>query len=214
MRKLSGWDPADPESLLDSAAPDTPLGRLLAAARGPAGPHELTGEQEAVAMLRSAIAAAEPVRRRRTSPRALVIWVGATSVLLAGSGLAVAGVTGTFPVPPFEDRPVGPAGPPETSVPAPVGGASERPAPARPGLGPASPEGTSTASPSRSGRPGERMAPPVPTGRNTAPAGQRGSGAPTGQVGAGGDRPNRPGRSPGGGTPPMAPVDQRLEGRH
>lgn len=194
MREPSGWDRTESESLLDSTAPDTPLGRLLAAARGPAGPHELTGEHAAVAMLRSAIATGPPIRRRRTRSRALVVWSGLAGMLLAGSGLAVAGATGALPIPPAGDRPAVPAVPPETSRPVPAGREPDRPGP----TGPVSPTQSTRPDPVRATR--EPTAPPIPiapaTTRPGRPADPGSAGTDPSDQPRGGGPSERPGRTP------------------
>ena len=92
-------DRAAAERLLDGEDADTSLGRVLAHARGPAGPHELLGEHAAAAMFRAGGGAPVPLRSRRTLSRVLTVKVAVVGALLAGSGLAVASVTGTLPMP-------------------------------------------------------------------------------------------------------------------
>jgi len=110
-------DRAAAERLLDGEDADTPLGRLLAHARGPAGPHELLGENAAAAMFRSGRAAPSPARTRRTLSRVLAVKVAVAGVLLTGSGLAVASATGTLPVPARDTPRPAPAVPPRPPEP-------------------------------------------------------------------------------------------------
>lgn len=97
------------EALLDGRHPETTLGRLIANARRPAGPHELGGEELAVAAFR--IRGADVRPRRQVVSRVLAVKVAAAGVLLAGSGLAVASATGTFRIPPPDVRAPAPAEP-------------------------------------------------------------------------------------------------------
>ncbi len=110
-------DRAAAERLLDGEDADTPLGRLLAHARGPAGPHELLGEQAAAAMFRGDGGAHPPARTRRTLSRVLAVKVAVAGVLLTGSGLAVASATGTLPVPARDTPRPAPAVPPRPPAP-------------------------------------------------------------------------------------------------
>jgi hypothetical protein len=101
----AGWpDRVAADRLLDGGHADTPLGRVLAHARGPVAPHELCREGEVAAAFRSGERPLAPARARRAVSRVLTLKVAVVGVLLTGSGLAVAGVTGTLPGPPLRDQ--------------------------------------------------------------------------------------------------------------
>ena len=118
MRVPSWPDRAAAERLLAGDHADTPVGRVLAHAGRPAGPHELAGEDAAVAAFRAA-AAAPAARRRRLVSRVLALKLTAAAVLLTGSGLAVAGVTGNLPLPARDDLRPAPTAPRDRQPPAP-----------------------------------------------------------------------------------------------
>ncbi|SBT39961.1 hypothetical protein [Micromonospora auratinigra] len=148
-------DPAESDRLLDAAragrdpGPDAdPLARLLAAASAPAGPGELSGEEQALAAFRAArahpapAAASAPRRRLRVGVAAWVAGLAAT----ATAGVAFAAVR--------IDRSEQPAPPP-----APTSAASSGPAGSRtpgPSADPTAATGTPapTASPGQTGGPG------------------------------------------------------------
>ncbi|GAA1892138.1 hypothetical protein GCM10009687_71770 [Asanoa iriomotensis] len=111
-------DRAAAEALLDGGHGGTPLGRVLTAARGPAGPHEFVGEPEATAAFRASDRTTGPVRARRTLSRLLAIKVAIAGALLTGSGLAVASATGTLPIPDREEPRPAPAAPARPPAPA------------------------------------------------------------------------------------------------
>jgi hypothetical protein len=113
VRRTPRIGSAEVERLIagDPTGPDHDgLATLLAAARAPASPGELTGERAAVARF-SAAYREEPVRPRRTLRRARVarparavgIKVAAATAALAFGGVAVAAETGNLPAP-AQDR--------------------------------------------------------------------------------------------------------------
>jgi hypothetical protein len=88
------------ERLLD-ARDGSPLGRTLADLRAPARPAELTGEDAAVTTFHAARLFPRPALARSRAPASRVLTVKLIAVLgvLSLSGLAVAGTTGTIPLP-------------------------------------------------------------------------------------------------------------------
>ncbi|MDG4824831.1 hypothetical protein O7635_23530 [Asanoa sp. WMMD1127] len=159
-------DRATAERLLDGEHTDTPLGRVLTHARGPAAPHELLGEVDAAAVFRAGRDAPAPARGRRAVSRVLAVKVAVAGVLLTGSGLAVAGVTGTLPGPPPRDPPR-PA-PAERPV-RPERSSEVRDERSRPAVAPRTPGPPPTASPTGHGKgPNEHTRSPHSHG-NTAP---------------------------------------------
>ncbi|MEV0719674.1 hypothetical protein [Asanoa sp. NPDC050611] len=170
-----GWpDRAAAEHLLDGGEAGTPLGRVLIAARGPAGPHELAGEPEAAAAFRTADrSAARPVRARRTLSRLLAFKVAIAGTLLTGSGLAVASATGTLPVPARGPAPrPAPVAPARPAVPAVDGreGATRTPEPQQPVGATKKPKGPDEHA--RSPHPRRNSANPNPGKRTPNPAGR------------------------------------------
>ncbi|GIF78314.1 hypothetical protein [Asanoa siamensis] len=164
---MTGWpDRAAAERLLDGAHADTPLGRVLTHARGPAGPHELLGEGAAVAGFRAADRAPAPSRARRAVSRVLAVKVAVVGALLTGSGLAVASVTGTLPgVTRDEPRPA-PVVP--APSPAPVTGVDDPARRVPAGTPPRTPGGPPSALPNGRGKgPDEHARSPHPR-RNSA----------------------------------------------
>ncbi|SNT64656.1 hypothetical protein SAMN05421812_117169 [Asanoa hainanensis] len=152
------------ERLIDGADADTPLGRLLAHARGPAAPHELLGEQQAAAMFRAGGGAPGSVRKRRTLSRVLAVKVAVVGALLTGSGLAVASATGTLPLPVRDTPRPAPAVPPRP-VDAPTG-ARQQPSPGPPTAPPAIGKSKGPNEHARSPHPRGNTAHPTPGRKN------------------------------------------------
>ncbi|HTF08921.1 MAG TPA: hypothetical protein VK659_12190 [Asanoa sp.] len=156
-------DRAAAERLLKGEDTDTPLGRLLAHARGPAAPHELLGEHEAAAMFRAGGSAPPPARARRTLSRVLTVKVAVVGVLLTGSGLAVASATGTLPMPARDTPRPAPAVPPRPPA-ATTGVRDQQHAPA------GTPGAPATAAPTeRAKGPDEHARSPHPSGNTAHP---------------------------------------------
>jgi hypothetical protein len=160
-------DRASAERLLDGEHGDTPLGRLLAHARGPAGPHELLGEHAAAEMFRRGGGASSPVRTRRTLSRVLAVKVAVAGVLLTGSGLAVASATGTLPVPARDTPRPAPAVPPRPPAPTTDVHDQQDPPARTPGPPTAVPSGVEPPGQTRS--PNEHARSPHPRGNSAHP---------------------------------------------
>jgi hypothetical protein len=99
------YDPWRLEWLLDGQAPldgdptDRALAEMLAAAKAPASPAELAGQDAAVAafLAHHAVLSAAPKRRSRRVPRVTALAAGAAGAVLLG-GVAAA-YTGSLPTP-------------------------------------------------------------------------------------------------------------------
>ncbi|MEV4619060.1 hypothetical protein AB0J74_10200 [Asanoa sp. NPDC049573] len=164
-------DRATAERLLDGKDADTPLGRVLAHARGPAGPDELLGEEEAALMFRAGADAPPPPRARRALSRVLTFKVAVVGALLAGSGLAVASATGTLPVPVRNTPRPAPAVPPRPPATPDVRDEQDSPAgtPRTPGAPATTPSTGRTKGPNehaRSPQPHANSAHPTPGRKN------------------------------------------------
>jgi hypothetical protein len=95
------------------------LAQLITAARAPARPVELAGEEPVAAAFRAALTAPPP---RRMFARLLAVKIAAGGLVLAAGGYAVAAAAGAVPGPSF--RPAPTPAPVVTSAPAPPPGAS------------------------------------------------------------------------------------------
>jgi hypothetical protein len=135
------FDAGQDEMTRDSFVTDTPsqwppaLAQLVAAARAPAQPSELAGEDAVAAAFREARTAAAPRRTPRTVARVLAVKIAAGAAVLAAGGYAVAAATGAVPSPRF--------GPDRLPVPAATMPATDT----SPTGGPTTPTGTATEPP-------------------------------------------------------------------
>jgi hypothetical protein len=132
-----------------------PVGRLLAAARGPTRPSELHRQAEALGAFRGSRGSV-PRTPRRLVPRrrqwGTPFWVKAAALALAltSAGVALAAGTGVLPSPGFGGRPAVSIGPPPSRVPptqSPSTTATAVPTP--PGNGSGSEHGPGSAQPDR-----------------------------------------------------------------
>ncbi|MEV4539848.1 hypothetical protein AB0J82_39360 [Asanoa sp. NPDC049518] len=154
------------ERLLDGGDTHTPLGRLLAHARGPGAPHELLGENEAAAMFRDGGVGAAPARTRRALSRVLTVKVAVIGALLTGSGLAVASATGTLPMPTRDTPRPAPAVPPQPAASTTGVGDQDKPGAGTPGT----PDPQASAGTNGKGKgPDEHARSPHPRGNSVHP---------------------------------------------